>query len=59
MEFFPRKSRLTNWLSPSDISGDPNIGVKTRRQIENIISHFCFTSKMESKCVKEAINDPD
>ncbi len=29
------------------------------RQIENILSHFCFTSKIEPKRVKEALNDPD
>lgn len=54
----PKNKRFTKGLSRDDIIGDPNIRVKTRREIKNIISHLCFTSKIESKCVKEAISDP-
>lgn len=33
---------------PKDqILGDPLIGVKTRNQLENLMSHLCFTSKFE------------
>lgn len=55
----PKDKRLTKGLSHGDIIGDPNIGVKTRRQIENILSYFYFTSKIEPKHVKEALNDLD
>lgn len=59
IEFTPQNSRLTNGLSPCDIIGDPKQGVKTRKQIENILCHLCFTSKIEPKKVKEALEDPD
>lgn len=55
----PKHKKLTKGLSRGNIIGDPNIGVKTWRQIKNIISHICFTNKIELKCVKEALNDPD
>lgn len=59
IEFTPRNSRLTNDLSPTGIIGDPRQGVKTRKQIENIISHLCFISKIEPKKIKEALEDLD
>lgn len=59
IEFNPRNSWLTNGLSPIDIIGDPRQGVKTRRQIENVLSHLCFTSQIEPKKVKKALEDPD
>lgn len=38
--------------SSKDIIGDLDIGVKTKRQLKNLISHVCFTSKVEPKKVK-------
>ena len=39
------------------ILGDPLAGVKTRRQLENIVSYLCFTSTLEPKNVDEAFTD--
>ena len=39
------------------ILGDPLAGVKTRRQLENIVSYLCFTSTFEPKNVDEAFSD--
>lgn len=46
-------------MSQNDILGNLNDAVRTRCQTENILSHFCFTSKIESKKVKEAFIDPN
>lgn len=54
-----KEKRLVKGHSSKDIIGDPKEGVKTRKQIENTISHICFTSKIEPRKVKEALNDPD
>lgn len=51
--------RITKGHSLKDIIGDREKGVKTRRQLEHIISHSCFTSKIKLKKVKEALNDPN
>lgn len=50
--------RLTKGLLQGAIIGDPNIRVKTRRKIENILNYFCFTSEIEPKQIKEDLNDP-
>lgn len=42
-----------------NIIGDPNAGVKTRKQVENMISHVCFTIKIEPMKVKDALEDPN
>ena len=42
---------------PSAIVGDPTLGVKTRAQLENVVSHLCYTSKVEPKNHKEALKD--
>jgi hypothetical protein len=34
-----------------------NEGVRTRRQIANLISYTCYTSQIEPKKVDEALND--
>lgn len=49
--------RITKGLSQGDILGDLNTKVKTRRQIENILSYFHFTSKIEPERVNDALND--
>ena len=40
-----------------DVIGDVNEGVRTRRQIANLISFTCNTSQIEPKKVDEALND--
>ncbi|KAK0575374.1 hypothetical protein LWI29_038069 [Acer saccharum] len=40
-----------------DVIGDVNEGVRTRRQIANLISFTCYTSQIEPKKVDEALND--
>lgn len=55
----PKEKRITKGHSSKDIIEDLDKGVKTRRQLENIISHICFTSKIKPKKVKEALNDPN
>ncbi|KAK0577509.1 hypothetical protein LWI29_034213 [Acer saccharum] len=40
-----------------DVIGDVNEGVRTRRQIANLISFTCYTSQIEPKKVEEALND--
>lgn len=54
-----KEKRLIKGHSSRDIIGDPKEGVKMIKQIENIISHICFTSKIKPRKVKEALNDPD
>lgn len=41
------------------ILGDPLTGVKTWSQLENLMSHLCFTSKFEPQCIDEAFSDDD
>lgn len=53
-----KEKRPVKGHSSKEIIGDPKEGVKTRKQIENIISHICFTSKIEPRKVNEALNDP-
>ncbi|KAK0573378.1 hypothetical protein LWI29_007216 [Acer saccharum] len=40
-----------------DIIGEVNEGVRTRRQLANLISYTCYTSQIEPKKVEEALND--
>ncbi|KAK1563536.1 hypothetical protein Q3G72_028862 [Acer saccharum] len=40
-----------------DVIGDVNEGVRTRRQIANLISFTCHTSQIEPKNVDETLND--
>ncbi|KAK1564465.1 hypothetical protein Q3G72_003838 [Acer saccharum] len=40
-----------------DIIGEVNEGVRTRRQLANLISYTCYTSQIEPKKVDEALND--
>jgi hypothetical protein len=40
-----------------DVIGDVNEGVRTRRQIANLISFTCYTSQIEPKKIDEALND--
>lgn len=53
----PKDKRFTKGLSQDENIGDSNNEVKIGRQIENILTNFCFTSKIEPKRVKEALND--
>lgn len=46
-----KETRITSGHLPYDIIGDPK-GVKTWRHMKNIISHMCFTCKIEPKKVK-------
>lgn len=55
----PKKNSLVYAYSSNDIIGDSTVGVKTRRQVENILSHLCFTSTVELRMVKEALDDPN
>ncbi|KAI9153710.1 hypothetical protein LWI28_015433 [Acer negundo] len=48
---------LDNLHNKDDVIGDVNDGVKTRRQIANLISYTCYTSQIEPKKVDEALND--
>ncbi|KAI9192254.1 hypothetical protein LWI28_020071 [Acer negundo] len=41
----------------NDVIGDMNGGVRTRRQIANLISYTCYTSQIEPKKVDEALNN--
>ncbi|KAK0578635.1 hypothetical protein LWI29_013526 [Acer saccharum] len=41
----------------NDIIGEMNEGVRTRRQIANLISYTCYTSQIKPKKVDEALND--
>lgn len=50
----PKEKRLIKGHSSKDIIGDSDKGVKTRRQLENLISHVCFTSKVERRKVKKS-----
>lgn len=54
-----KEKRITKVHSTDDIIGDPNAKVKTRKQIENIISHLCFTSKIKPPKVIEALKGLD
>lgn len=56
---YPKEIRLIKGYSLKDIIGDPNKGVKTRRQLENFIIHVCLTTTVETRKVKEVLNDPD
>ncbi|KAK1558510.1 hypothetical protein Q3G72_003173 [Acer saccharum] len=40
-----------------DIIREVNEGVRTRRQLANLISYTCYTSQIEPKKVEEALND--
>ncbi|KAK0588363.1 hypothetical protein LWI29_000056 [Acer saccharum] len=40
-----------------DIIGEVNEGVRTRRQLANLLSYTCYTSQIEPKQVEEALND--
>ena len=40
-----------------DIIGEVNEGVRTRRQLANLISYTCYTSQIKPKKVDEALND--
>ncbi|KAK0588038.1 hypothetical protein LWI29_033242 [Acer saccharum] len=40
-----------------DIIGEVKEGVRTRRQLANLISYTCYTSQIEPKKVEEALND--
>jgi hypothetical protein len=40
-----------------DIIGEVNEGVRTRRQLANLLSYTCYTSQIEPKKVEEALND--
>ncbi|KAI9162090.1 hypothetical protein LWI28_023723 [Acer negundo] len=40
-----------------DIIGEINEGVRTRRQLSNLITYTCYTSQIEPKKVDEALND--
>ncbi|KAK1553149.1 hypothetical protein Q3G72_029697 [Acer saccharum] len=40
-----------------DIIGEINEGVRTRRQLANLISYTCYTSQIEPKKVEETLND--
>ena len=40
-----------------DIIGEVNEGVRTRRQLANLLSYTCYTSQIEPKKVDEALND--
>ena len=53
-ESAPWVRRLNN---KDDVIGDVNEGVRTRRQIANLISFTCYTSQIEPKKVDEALND--
>lgn len=53
----PKERRLIKGHSSKDIIEDPDKGVKTRRQLENLISHMCFTSTVGPRKVREALND--
>lgn len=50
--------RITKGHS-KDIIGNPQEGVKIRKQFENIISHLFFTSKKELRKINEALKDPN
>lgn len=54
-----KEKRLIKGHPSKDIIGNPNKCVKTRKQLENLISNVCFTSTVEPRKVKEALNDPD
>lgn len=54
-----KENRLTKGHSLIDIIGNPQDGVKTYKQVENLISHMCITSKIGPRVVKEALDDPD
>ncbi|KAF7149669.1 hypothetical protein RHSIM_Rhsim02G0094700 [Rhododendron simsii] len=41
----------------SQVIGEPNDEMKTRRQIRNEINYVCFTSTLEPKKVEEALGD--
>ena len=41
----------------NDIIWEVNEGLRTRRQIANLISYTCYTSQIEPKKVDEALND--
>ncbi|KAF7124655.1 hypothetical protein RHSIM_Rhsim12G0088400 [Rhododendron simsii] len=41
----------------SQVIGDPNNEMKTRKQIRNEINYVCFTSTLEPKKVEEALED--
>ena len=51
----------TPWVrrlhNKEDVIGDVNEGVRTRRQIANLISFTCYISQIEPKKVDEALND--
>lgn len=62
IEELPKRPKENRWIkghSPTDIIGNPQDGVKTHKQVENLISHMCFTLKIEPRVVKEALDDPD
>lgn len=45
---------------PEDqILGDPLTGIRTGSQLENLMSHVCFTSKFEHQCIDEAFSNDD
>lgn len=50
---------MTKGHSITDIIGNPQDGVKTRKKVKILISHMCFTSKIKPRVVKEALDDPD
>ena len=50
----PLVRRLHN---KDDVIGDVNEGVRTRRQIANLISFTCYTSQIEPKKIDKALND--
>ena len=39
------------------VIGEVDQGVRTRKQLENVVSYSCFTSQFEPKNINEAIND--
>jgi len=55
------KKDPTPWVRKSHdtlkIIGDPEVGVKTRAQLENEVTYLCYTSKIEPKNFKEALKD--
>ena len=54
-----QRRRWNSYHSTENIIGDPNVGVRTRRSIENECLYGCFLSKVEPKKIEDALLDPD
>jgi transposase InsO family protein len=52
-------SRLQQSVSVNDIIGDASVGVRTRRQVANVVQNVCYLSNSEPKNITDALKDED